>query len=313
MKIIKNSILNKIFWSVLAAFLLAVVTSNCLVYPFFTGMLLENTESQAIILGKHISRIDFSINKRGNIEPDQENLIEINRAMDEFNLYKLKIFSPAGKVIYSSNNEEIGDFNENNYFRNVIAHGYVHSKTVQKDSFSPDGRKTQENIIETSIPIMRDGFFAGALEIHLDITDRTSALRNTLNIFNVMVIALISMFSSIILTPLVQLDKTLAEREETNKYLEKSNALLSKKIRLRRHTQHEKEKLVNELRTSLMKVKLLSGFLPICSGCKKIRDDRGDWNHIETYIKEHSEAEFSHGICPDCAKEYYPQFIQLTN
>lgn len=297
----------------MAASLLAIVTSNCLVYPFFTDMLLENTESQAIILGRHLSRMDFAVNELGNGEPDRENLIEINQVTNELNLDKLKIFSPVGKVIYSSSSEEIGDFNENDYFRDVVAHGYVHSTTVQKESFSPDGRKTQENIIETFIPIMRDGFFAGALEIHLDITDRISVLRNTFNIFNVLAIAFISVFSAIILTTLVQLEKTLAEREETNKYLAKNNALLNKKIGLRKHIQHEKEKLINELRTSLMKVKLLSGFLPICSGCKKIRDDRGDWNHIETYIKEHSEAEFSHGICPDCVKEYYPQFIQLRN
>lgn len=53
--------------------------------------------------------------------------------------------------------------------------------------------------------------------------------------------------------------------------------------------------------------KVLKGFLPICAPCKKIRDDQGYWNQIESYIKEHSEAEFSHGICPDCAKKLYPE------
>ena len=52
--------------------------------------------------------------------------------------------------------------------------------------------------------------------------------------------------------------------------------------------------------------KTLKGFLPICATCKKIRDDQGYWNQIESYIKDHSEAEFSHGICPDCAKKLYP-------
>ena len=68
----------------------------------------------------------------------------------------------------------------------------------------------------------------------------------------------------------------------------------------------EKEKLIEELRKSLNKVQLLSGFLPICASCKKIRDDKGYWNQIEAYIKDHSEAEFSHGICPECAKKMYP-------
>lgn len=55
-------------------------------------------------------------------------------------------------------------------------------------------------------------------------------------------------------------------------------------------------------------IKILQGFLPICSSCKKIRDDDGYWNQIESYIHTHSEAKFSHGICPDCLKELYPDF-----
>lgn len=54
------------------------------------------------------------------------------------------------------------------------------------------------------------------------------------------------------------------------------------------------------------KIKLLSGFLPICASCKKIRDDAGYWHQIESYIRDHSEAEFSHGICPDCIKKLFP-------
>ena len=61
-----------------------------------------------------------------------------------------------------------------------------------------------------------------------------------------------------------------------------------------------------ELKDALKKVKTLSGLLPICSRCKKIRDDNGYWNQIETYIQKHSKAEFSHSLCPDCAKEMYP-------
>ena len=59
-----------------------------------------------------------------------------------------------------------------------------------------------------------------------------------------------------------------------------------------------------ELRKALENVKLLSGLLPICMWCKKIRDDQGYWNAIEHYIGQHSEAEFSHGICPDCKRKY---------
>jgi hypothetical protein len=63
--------------------------------------------------------------------------------------------------------------------------------------------------------------------------------------------------------------------------------------------------LYEENEKALQEIKILSGFLPICSSCKKIRDDKGYWNQIEVYIRDHSEAEFSHGICPDCAKKLY--------
>lgn len=63
-----------------------------------------------------------------------------------------------------------------------------------------------------------------------------------------------------------------------------------------------------ELSAALGKVKTLSGLIPICSNCKKIRDDKGYWNQLETYITKHSEAGFSHGICPDCVDHLYPEF-----
>ncbi len=64
-------------------------------------------------------------------------------------------------------------------------------------------------------------------------------------------------------------------------------------------------KTVAELQDALANVNQLSGLLPICASCKKIRDDKGYWTQIESYIRDHSEAEFSHGICPECAKKIY--------
>jgi PAS domain S-box-containing protein len=74
--------------------------------------------------------------------------------------------------------------------------------------------------------------------------------------------------------------------------------------------QHEKQRdeLIDSLKKSLVKVRQLSGLLPICASCKKIRDDKGYWNQIEAYIRDHSEAEFSHGICPECSEKLYPEY-----
>jgi len=80
----------------------------------------------------------------------------------------------------------------------------------------------------------------------------------------------------------------------------------------RKRAEAEREKLIGELRDALSRVKLLSGLLPICASCKKIRDDKGYWNQIESYIRDHSEAHFSHGICPECARKEYPELFAET-
>lgn len=63
---------------------------------------------------------------------------------------------------------------------------------------------------------------------------------------------------------------------------------------------------IEELRQALDQIKTLRGIVPICAGCKQIRDDRGYWNQVEVYVRDHTEAQFSHGICPDCMKKLYP-------
>jgi hypothetical protein len=75
----------------------------------------------------------------------------------------------------------------------------------------------------------------------------------------------------------------------------------------RKRSEEERSRLIAQLQESLARVRTLSGMLPICASCKKIRDDKGYWNQIETYIRDRSEAEFTHGICPECAARLYPQ------
>jgi hypothetical protein len=72
--------------------------------------------------------------------------------------------------------------------------------------------------------------------------------------------------------------------------------------------EEEREKLIAELKDALASIKTLKGMLPICASCKKIRDDKGYWSQIEAYVHEHSEAEFTHAICPECARRLYPDY-----
>jgi C4-dicarboxylate-specific signal transduction histidine kinase len=92
------------------------------------------------------------------------------------------------------------------------------------------------------------------------------------------------------------LQKRARERDIAKTELQKAHDELEKRVKER----------TADLKKALDDINTLKGIVPICSHCKKIRDDKGYWNQLEVYVQKHSDAEFSHGICPDCAKEHYP-------
>lgn len=88
--------------------------------------------------------------------------------------------------------------------------------------------------------------------------------------------------------------------------IEKELSLAQLEIQRREAAEKEIDKVIRELQKALSEVKTLRGLIPICANCKSIRDDNGYWNKIEAYLQQHSDAEFSHGICPDCIQRLYP-------
>jgi PAS domain S-box-containing protein len=81
-------------------------------------------------------------------------------------------------------------------------------------------------------------------------------------------------------------------------------------ITARKQTEAERDILIHDLQDALANVKSLSGLLPICASCKKIRDDKGYWSQVESYVEKHSDATFTHGMCPDCLKKLYPALVK---
>ena len=86
--------------------------------------------------------------------------------------------------------------------------------------------------------------------------------------------------------------------------------MIVRDISERKAAEVERERLIGELQVALGKIKTLRGLLPICASCRKIRDDRGGWQSLEEYILTHTEADFTHGICPECRRELYPETIR---
>ncbi|MDP2991353.1 MAG: response regulator [Kiritimatiellota bacterium] len=144
----------------------------------------------------------------------------------------------------------------------------------------------------------------------LDLTLPDSSGHNTFDMLH----AHVSTIPVIVLTGMD--DKEMAVRivqEGAQDYLVKSlvdYTMLARSIRYsieRKRTLMEKDLLIGQLRETLADVKTLSGLLPICASCKHIRDDKGYWHQVESYIQQHSSAVFTHGLCPKCSQKIYPK------
>lgn len=107
----------------------------------------------------------------------------------------------------------------------------------------------------------------------------------------------------------MQLQREIAERTRSQEELRLQNQELEQLNTQLTKTKNNLESANKELENALTSVKQLSGLLPICASCKKIRNDKGYWEQIEGYVRDHSEAQFSHGICPGCAKKLYPDIF----
>jgi len=134
-----------------------------------------------------------------------------------------------------------------------------------------------------------------------------------------MIYLLIILFSMVALSRLISnsiarnVDRVRSAQialDKNNSELQRVNGDLSREIAERVRVEVEREKLIAQLQETLNKVKTLRGLLPICASCKKIRDDQGYWHQVEVYIRDHSEADFSHSICPVCVKKLYPELCQ---
>ncbi len=293
--IIKSNIFkNGLLRNILIVSIILVTTlplyNYLVIRPSFDKFLTESTNDEAVKITKHFmamflpKKTELSKNTiRYYVSDDIENL------KSDFRLTKFNIFSNSGEIIFSSDPKEIGNLNNQRYFHEIVAKGKIITKGIQKETKSLEGQLMTVDVVEAYVPLMSDGIFRGAFEIYYDITGRKQQLDKLLSRSSALVfIIALGLLLSIIVILFIE-NKTISKRKQAEK---------------------EREKLIAELQDAVTKIKTLGGLLPICSNCKKIRDDKGYWNQIESYIRDHSEAEFTHGICPKCAKKLYPKLFQ---
>ncbi len=216
----KNRAIRYVFLATLIAGILFPLINIYHIYPSFIKLLIENTENEALRLGQHLSTKYFHqgrpvshediMNIKKNVEVDAEN----------FHLMKLKIFSPSGEILYSSNEKEIGSQNLKEYFHNIVAKGKPFTLFVKKDTASIEGQTVTSDVIETYVPVMSNGKFIGAFEIYYDITERTRKLNKVIRYSATIPFALTLAGLFLAIFVLIRLDKSMTQQHETEKRLQ---------------------------------------------------------------------------------------------
>ncbi len=171
--ILKEKAIKAILIAALIAAALLPLYNIFFIYPSFNRQLIQNIEDDAVRVAAHLS----SMFTRTATELRKDNLPHELTHMAgaikrDFKLWKLKIFSESGEIVYSSDPKDIGNINKYRYFHEIVAKGNPYSVMTKKDTLTLEGQKVSTDVAETYVPIMRDGKFIGAFEIYYDVTTR---------------------------------------------------------------------------------------------------------------------------------------------
>jgi len=252
-------------------------------HPSFTGLLKENVYGEVNRIATYLSLLLIT----------EENALTKNAISDLFlrqvkeiekdqHVIKLKIFLPSGEILYSSNPQEIGIINREEYFQEIVALSKSHMKEIGKGAQSLEKQIMPADVVETYVPMVKNNKLIGIFEVYYNISAENAKLHALMNRSSGLIFMLAFVLVTVAILSIYRADEYLQRRKRA---------------------EDEKERLISELQGALQDIKTLRGLLPICAACKKIRDDKGYWNQIESYIREHTEAEFTHSYCPDCYRK----------
>jgi PAS domain S-box-containing protein len=411
----QTSLLKIILLIAIAAIILFPLYAIFIEYPAFEKVTTENTSREAVRIATILSSvlIDEAVELRADRLP-RAFLRHIQQLQTDTRIIKLKIFNPSGTIVYSTNPDEIGRTNVEEYFQRIVTTGGSRVQEVPKNTMTLEKQTLPADVVETYVPIMKDAKMIGVFEIYYDISAEKNELRSLAGrstgalIFVAAVLLVVVVMTMRKANALAAEQKRMADilAESEKRYralfehagdaifilesegekagrivmanraaaathgytaaemsgmtimdldtpeaakgaagmirrildgewiktelqhrrkdgtefpVEVSAGLLEygghkyilafdRDITDRRQVEEGREKLIRELREALDNIKTLKGLLPICASCKKIRDDTGYWNQIEIYVATHSEAAFSHSLCPACAEKLYPGF-----
>jgi hypothetical protein len=175
--------------------------------------------------------------------------------------------------------------------------------TLNNETLAESIGKLKSPVITRSHNLYDSGMVAGRLEITASLLP---LLIDTGLIFLVVLPLGIAAGIAVYYVPIRKMYRAEKMEQESREKLIKTYKELQAEIVERKLAETAREQTISELKDALARVQQLSGLLPICASCKKIRDDKGYWNQLESYFRTHSSVEFTHSICPSCMKELYP-------
>lgn len=225
--------------SILAVFFLPAYTALYL-YPtitrFLTGLLEEEARRDALHMASHLET-GKGVLQKDSVAPSTAK--EITEFKEDFDISKVRVYSPSGEVIYSTSSDEIGQVNENNYFHEVVAEGRFYSKLVEKEEESLEGVKMSVDVVETYVPIMDDGRFIGAFEIYYEITDRKNHFLGLIRKSSLAVFFVTSSFMLALTLAAMKARRNILRQSRDSEILRSNRDALEDQVELRTSELHE--------------------------------------------------------------------------
>jgi len=277
-----HSLLRIFTVSALVSILVILLLVGVGIYKVFNDHIVAEAENDAVSISRAI--IGQALEKYVVRGPGGESTLKVRPAdyplldrniegkVRHFGVLKIKVFSRAKAIVYSNDRQIIGESDLTNAKLDRALAGEVSSKLENKDELwdLADEKKYDIDMVETYMPLRTEaGQVAGAFEIYMDVSSYRQVLKDVL-VSSVLVVGLVLLVVFSLLTF----------------YMRKATRIIYSKTE---------------------EIRVLSGLLPICSACKKIRNDQNHWEVLETYITKRSESEFTHSLCPDCLKQYWEQ------
>ena len=180
--ILRTPFLRNMLLAAVAIAVLFPLFERFWIYPQFNGLLIRHVEEEAGRTADHFSSMLLPTSgalSRASLRSGFDG--EVAKVSRDFNLEKVKLFADSGETIYSTDAGDIGKVNRRDYFRTVVAAGGRFTKVVRKDRATLEGRTVAADVVETYVPIMRDGRFVGAFEIYYDVTEKLNDLQRVLD------------------------------------------------------------------------------------------------------------------------------------